>query len=136
MTPEEKRAAYLEMARCTYEPQMTAWKEKGRILLPGAWSIGGKIHEPWTITFFGPLAGEFTREITGTPDTMECTREYRMYWTGFPDFKLDEYKVWPIEDGWIACQTFRGTTRDGTMAEVHQTDIATVDEAGRMVRME
>lgn len=137
MTPEEKAAAYREMARCTYEPQMTAYKDKpAGINLPGAWSIGGKIHEPWTLTLFGPLVGEFTRQIDGNPKTMDCTKEYRMYWTGFPDFRLDEYKVWPIEDGWIARQTFRGEAPDGTMAEVHQTDIATVDKEGRLVRME
>lgn len=136
MNAEEKRAAYLEMARCTYEPQMTAWKTKDRILLPGAWSIGGKIHPTWTLTLFGPLAGEFTREVDGSPDTMECTKEYRMYWKAFPDFRLDEWRAWPKEDGWIARQTFRGTGPDGTIAEVHQADIATVDEAGRLVRME
>lgn len=137
MSDTDKAAVYREMARCTYEPQMTAYKDKtAPINLPGAWSAGGKIHDPWTITFFGPMAGEFTATLTGAPDDMSCTKEYRMYWTGFPDFRLTDYKVWPIEDGWIARITFKGTAPDGTTAEVHQADIATVDEEGRLVRME
>jgi hypothetical protein len=137
MTPEEKAAAYREMARCTYEPQMTAWKDKAKgVSLPGAWSIGGKVHEPWAITFFGPMAGEFSYTVDGSADSMSCTNEYRMYWTGFPDFQVTEYKVWTIEDGWIARITFKGTAPDGTVAEVHQADIATVDEQGRLSRME
>lgn len=135
--PGDRAEIYREMARCTYEPQMTAYRNKAAgISLPGAWSAGGKLHDPWTITFFGPMAGEFTATIDGSPDSMSCTNEYRMYWTGFPDFRITDYKVWPIEDGWIARITFKGTAPDGTTAEVHQADIATVDEEGRLVRVE
>lgn len=133
---QAKAAIYREMARCTYEPQMTAYKEKQPIRLPGAWSAGGKIHEPWTITFFGPMAGEFTATLDGSADNMDCTPEYRMYWTGFPDFRIADYTVWTKEDGYVARITFTGTARDGTTVEVHQCDIATVDEEGRLKRVE
>src|ERR1700712_558308 len=120
MTEGEKRAAYLEMARCTYEPQMTAYLDKpSGVRLPGAWSIAGKVHEPWTITFFGPMIGEFTTTIDGSADSMSCTDEYRMYWTGFPDFRVIDYKVWPTDEGWIARIVFGGQAPDGTVAEVH-----------------
>ena len=135
--PGDKAEIYREMARCTYEPQMTAYLNKAAgVRLPGAWSAGGKVYEPWEITFFGPMAGEFKYTVDGSPDSMSCTNEYRMYWTGFPDFRVTDYKVWPTENGWIARITFNGEAPDGTKAEVHQVDIATVDEEGKLVRME
>lgn len=134
----EKAEQFLAMAKATYEPQMTAHLRKDQpILLPGAWSAGGKVYEnPWDITFFGPLVGEFKYSVNGAPDSMSCWREYQMYWVGFPDFRLTDYKIFLKEDGWIARITFGGTAPDGQEATVHQADFATVSDDGRLVRME
>lgn len=136
MELQEKLDRHREMARATYEPQMTAYKTKGRILLPGAWTADAKAREPWTLTIFGPMIGEKHKTIDGSPETMECTKEYRMYWAGFPDFRITNYKVWPNEEGWIARLEFGGTAPDGATAKVHQVDIMSVDEDGCLVRVE
>ncbi len=125
-----------EMARCMYEPQMTAYKTGTNVRLGGAWSAGGEIHEPWTLTTFGPMAGEGTATLNGAPESMDCSPEFQMYWTGIPDFRITDYKVWPTEEGWIARITYGGTARDGTPVLAHQADFVTVDDTGRVVRVE
>ena len=129
--PEIRR----QMARCMYEPQKTAYQQ-GLVRLPGAWSADGQIHEPWMLTTFGPLAGETRHTINGADDSMDGTREFQMYWTGIPDFRITEFKVWPTQEGWIARIIYSGTTRDGTPVLAHQVDIVTVDEKHRVVRIE
>jgi hypothetical protein len=124
-----------EMARCMYEPQMTAYQQGG-MNLQGAWSAGGEVHEPWTVTTFGPLVGEARTTITGEPNSMDATPEFQMYWTGIPDFRVTDYKIFPNEEGWIARITYGGTSRVGTSVVAHEVDIVTTDDQERVVRIE
>jgi hypothetical protein len=73
--------------------------------------------------------------VTG-PETMDGNPEFQMYWTGIPDFHIDHYEDFPHEDGWICRMVYKGTAKDGTTVVAHQVDFATVDDRGRVVRME
>ena len=59
-----------------------------------------------------------------------------MYWNRIPDFRIVEYQVWPNEQGWIARLIFAGTANDGTPVRAHQVDIVTVDDTGKVARIE
>jgi hypothetical protein len=122
-----------EMARRMYESQVDGYKV-GHIERHGGWTADGKVHEPYELTLFSPKRGDWT--VTVTPEKPDPNPEFQMYWTGMPDFGIRNYEVFPHEDGWVCRMVYKGTTRDGTEVVAHQVDFATVDEQGRVVRME
>jgi hypothetical protein len=101
----------------------------------GVHTVDGSARAPWRVTTWGPMNGESSHMATGAPAS-EYTGEFLMYWSRIPDFRILEYKVWPTEEGWIARLIFGGTAKDGTSVRAHQVDIVTVDETGKVVRIE
>jgi hypothetical protein len=66
-----------------------------------------------------------------------ATLEIQTYWHHMPDFAA----VGPVtlvagEDGWAQIWKFRGTTKDGTILECHESDIIKTNAAGAIVRWE
>jgi hypothetical protein len=133
---ESRTARHEEMARRMYEPQMTPhWPLEGPGSMDGSTSANPDDQEPWEMRTWGPLNGELTVSMP-RPPKKEHSGEFLMYWSRIPDFRILEYRVWPNEDGWIARIEYGGTARDGTSVLAHQVDIVTVDERGRLVRLE
>jgi hypothetical protein len=120
------------MAQRKYDQQMIP---RWRIGEPGILTADGQPRGPWRVTTWGPLNGESGFTTTGAAP-MEYTGEFLMYWSRIPDFRITEYKVWPTEQGWIARIIFGGTAKDGTPVRAHQVDVVTVDESGKVVRIE
>jgi hypothetical protein len=122
-----------EMAKRMYESQVDAFKV-GHVE-NNCWTADAEIHEPFELTLFSPKRGDWTVQITG-PDSMDPNAEFGMYWNGIPDFGIKWYEVFPHENGWICRMRYEGTAKDGTLVVAHQVDFATVDEKGRVVRLE
>jgi hypothetical protein len=126
---QNRTEIHREMARNKYEAQAIG-HELGRI---DVWyTPEGPAKEPYELTLFSPKRGEWTVAA----DTMDPTREFQMYWTRIPDFRIRDYEVFAHEDGWISKQEFGGTALDGTEVVAHQVDFVTTDEQCRIVRME
>jgi hypothetical protein len=126
-------ASHLDMARRMYQPQMTPhWPTKD---WSSSYTAEGTARPPWKITTLGPLTGESSMTVTGAPAT-EHTGEFQMYWSRIPDFRIAEYKVWPTDEGWIARIIYVGTAKDGTPVRAHQVDIVSVDDTGKVTRIE
>jgi hypothetical protein len=123
-----------EMATRMYEAQVVGYQH-GRIEIHGGWTADGQVHEPYEMTLFSPKRGDWTIRMT-RPDTMNPNAEFQMYWFGIPDFGIKWYEIFPHEDGWICRMRFEGTATDGELVVAHQVDFATVDDQGRVVRME
>jgi hypothetical protein len=133
MTDRTER--HRRMAEIMYSTQVTGHKV-GHVDMPGAWNCYGKDkHEPYELTLFSPKRGDWTVTVTGL-ESMDGNPEWQMYWTGIPDFRISHYEVFPHEDGWICRMVFEGTSRAGEKIVAHQVDFATVDEQGRVARME
>jgi hypothetical protein len=124
--------ANLELAQRKYDQQMIPrWPLGGR----GVHTYDGKGRAAWRISTWGPMNGESGHMVTGAPATA-YTGEFLMYWSRIPDFRIVDYTVWPTEEGWIARLVFGGTAKDGTEVRAHQVDIVTVDETGKIARIE
>lgn len=127
-----KLATHMEMARRLYEPQTTP---RWSLPRPGYYTADGEARPEWRVTTWGPVNRESSHMAKGGPVT-DHTDEFRMYWSRIPDFRITEYQVWPTETGWIARILYGGTTADGTPVLAHQADFVTVDESGKVVRIE
>ncbi|MFC7886323.1 hypothetical protein ACFUVV_31220 [Streptomyces sp. NPDC057376] len=123
-----------EMARRMYETQVRAHRTHS-LVQPGILSYDDDFSEPWDLVLFSPKRGDWTVRITG-PESFDGEPEFRMYWTGMPDFAITSYEVFPHEDGWVCRMVYTGHTRDGEEIVAHQVDFATIDDKGRLVRME
>ena len=129
----ERLAQHAEMARRMYEPQMTPRWPLNK--WPSALTVDGKPRAPWRISTWGPLSRE-SGFVTGAEPKTSYTGEFEMYWSRMPDFRITKYTVWPTEQGWIARIIYQGTTKDGRAALAHQVDIVSVDDTGKVARIE
>jgi hypothetical protein len=129
----DRVAQHAEMARRMYEPQMTPRWPLGQ--LGSALTADGKPRAPWTITTWGPLSRE-SHFVTSAAAPTEHTGEFQMYWSRMPDFRITKYTVWPTEQGWIARIIYEGTNKEGKAALAHQVDIVSVDDTGKVTRIE
>jgi hypothetical protein len=123
-----------EMARRMYDVQVTGHLTQS-LDQRGVLSFDDDFAEPWDLVLFSPKRGDWTVRITG-PESFDGEPEFRMYWTGMPDFAVTRYEVFPHEAGWVCRMVYTGHTRSGEEVVAHQVDFATVDEQGRLVRME
>jgi hypothetical protein len=130
---QEKIELHLRMAERMYDSQVEAYKA-GHVE-NNCWTADGKIHEPFELTLFSPKRGDWTVRVTG-PESMDPNAEFNLYWFGIPDFGIVWYEVTPREDGWICRMRYEGTATDGEHVVAHQVDFATVDDKGRVVRLE
>jgi hypothetical protein len=131
---EDRVELHRDMARRMYEPQVNGY-EVGNVDASNAgWTADGEIREPYELTLFSPKRGDWT--VTLSSPGMDSNPEFRMYWKGIPDYGIEKYDVWPLEEGWIARLVYAGTARDGEHVVAHEVDIVTTDEQERVVRLE